>query len=567
MESFDFGTFELSERELSLAGLEVASEQINARRLSAKLVQEVVEAWPAGTPLDNAANHERLPELYRALSTVLEDPDYVRLSLYLPFEILEPPAISSLSADYYRFRESYLHSWRTCLYMSDVEANFINGDVLEFNLREQDPPRVIKALQIAPKLIDIGLISMEELKDTIISMDHLKYYDASSVVDTIKNPNSPSSNTLVGSIGGRNTEMAASEHLECNEVTSPARARWLVAESRELEISRLADSIANSILQNPNSIQALKDLASLVDAGIHCQGLDKEAVIESIPRALMAIPGEDLDEEVCLNGILILLSSLLNQANFRTRAVRSLLKMNYLGLASKELLMGIGVNVPNLTGEYIENFKLMEDEALLIEGLISAIEEDEYLSRRIMPTFIVLGSRIKGYGDGESDIDISVFIKPGTPHSEKNVIRSRLKTTFANCGIQDQPIEVWLDISGQYLRVHDFEDYDYHIAYSHWSHLFFNGVWVGDSETTEPFATKIIAPYLRESDELKRSMYIERLEQDSLQYRLLHKGYYRLRPRAIDPMMDSHDDSAFWDPGFRRLATILFMKRVFIPKV
>jgi hypothetical protein len=68
-----------------------------------------------------------------------------------------------------------------------------------------------------------------------------------------------------------------------------------------------------------------------------------------------------------------------------------------------------------------------------------------------------------------------------------------------------------------------------------------------------------------------RMVWLGELERDVLQYRLMHKGYRRFFPprggidrfraQGLDP------ESVFWDSGYRRLATKLFVSRVFLPQL
>ena len=65
--------------------------------------------------------------------------------------------------------------------------------------------------------------------------------------------------------------------------------------------------------------------------------------------------------------------------------------------------------------------------------------------------------------------------------------------------------------------------------------------------------------------------WLEEMERDSLQYRLLHKGFERYFP-IQSPMNTVHGhaidgQSAFYDSRYRRIATELFIRRVFLPQL
>lgn len=68
----------------------------------------------------------------------------------------------------------------------------------------------------------------------------------------------------------------------------------------------------------------------------------------------------------------------------------------------------------------------------------------------------------------------------------------------------------------------------------------------------------------------ERYVALRRLEQDALQYRLMHKGYeYHYAVRADDvtlPQDGIDSGSTFWDEGYRTLATRLFAEKVRLPE-
>lgn len=142
------------------------------------------------------------------------------------------------------------------------------------------------------------------------------------------------------------------------------------------------------------------------------------------------------------------------------------------------------------------------------------------------PQDIVLvgGSRLKGYGVADSDFDVfslkelknSAEMYAGSPHA---------------------------------------------------AHLYFNSVWVGGDGVTNLFeiaAEQVKAYY--DTPDRRRS--IERLESDLLQYRLLHKGYQRFTGECnslAKGYPDLDGDCPFYNEGYRKVATELFAKYVFIP--
>lgn len=151
----------------------------------------------------------------------------------------------------------------------------------------------------------------------------------------------------------------------------------------------------------------------------------------------------------------------------------------------------------------------------------------EKVQAKLEPREIVLvgGSRLKGYGVAGSDLDVF-----------------SLERLEANK--------------------------EMHAGSPHAAHLYFNSIWIGGDRVTnllEVAMEKAEAYYSVPN----RRMSIERLESDLLQYRLLHKGYQRFTGSCnslAKGYPDLDGDCPFYDEGYRKIATELFVKYVFIPK-
>ncbi len=158
-----------------------------------------------------------------------------------------------------------------------------------------------------------------------------------------------------------------------------------------------------------------------------------------------------------------------------------------------------------------------------IEAFMDVLET---IQRALGPKEIVLvgGSRLKGYGTTLSDLDIFRLeeldrdpeMKAGNPHA---------------------------------------------------THIHYNTLWLGGNEVDDlsKIATDYATVYFGSP---KRRFAIERIESDLLQYRLLHKGFVRFYGGHDSiaknyPEMDGN--CPFYDDKYRRIATELFVKYVFIP--
>lgn len=163
-----------------------------------------------------------------------------------------------------------------------------------------------------------------------------------------------------------------------------------------------------------------------------------------------------------------------------------------------------------------------------IPSLESQLEE---IASKLLPSEIVLigGSQLKGYGTVNSDLDIWTLqqleldsrFRPGSPHA---------------------------------------------------THIYFDAIWLGGeavADRLESIADQFTGVYTKITEfnsytDVKRQA-IERLENDLLQYRLLHKGFARftgIDEFLVPPEMDG--DCPFYTDKYRRIATMLYAKYVWL---
>lgn len=160
-------------------------------------------------------------------------------------------------------------------------------------------------------------------------------------------------------------------------------------------------------------------------------------------------------------------------------------------------------------------------------NLPSLVRDLEKVQSELKPHDMVLvgGSRLKGYGVSDSDLDV-----------------------FSLKGLENNK--------------------EMRAGSPHAAHLYFNSIWIGGDGVMDllKVAMKKAEAYYDTPD---RRRSIERLESDLLQYRLLHKGYQRFmrgRNSLAEGYSDLDGDCPFYDEGYRKVATELFVKYVFIPK-
>jgi hypothetical protein len=554
----------------------------------------VFESLPsATTTLEEAVETGRLwpsqvAKLYNQLSGLLDDSDYRRLALYLPFEFLPrkswSPPEETLREAAERFRQAYVSAWESLLYVKDVRANFVDGDVLEVEQRTKDLPRVIKAVHLIPQLVDKGMLDISDVNELAArSEDGVLKNSIADILPVIYEshllqkaqtaPDKPESKakdpqTLREKINKLKIDINAAVY---DDGITEKRKAWLRYKQTQEGINTLADELSGAILSGDLSDGTIAELLTYED-----DNLAQQVVIEAVQRSIEDIISTDPERaqsifEQYKECVPVLWAN-------GNQSIRQLLKKSFrrlyrLGILSEEQLTDYGIGLPDLSGALSRNLELITGEIDEIRKAASQIEADPELSSLIYPVFLVYGSKLKGYGDQEGDVDLAVFIKPGTAVEEKERLRQLLKDVGS---IDDGVTEFWLEEHGDQLKVHDFEDYDAKTAESYWSHVLFGAAWVGNPEVIDELQQKIFPAYFYETDEIihgheARRLWLEEMERDILQYRLMHRGYEQHYPRVngladqYPESMDGH--SMFWDSGYRQLATKLFIDKVFLPKL
>jgi hypothetical protein len=217
-------------------------------------------------------------------------------------------------------------------------------------------------------------------------------------------------------------------------------------------------------------------------------------------------------------------------------------------------------------------FKFSEKGFGQILEAVKVIRENPDLSHSLYPGFLVFGSRVKGYGDDLSDLDVAVFFKPEARQEEKNEAIVRLSRIPGLSGVKLSHYQVEED-SGEYRFRNPQEES--RISYGEEQlHFFFGGAWVTCNPEFIKIRDSLVKNYLElprfeDQREAVRRRILGHLELDVLQYRLMHKGYRKFYPLVRRNATQNSDlidfNSDFWDPGFRRVATKLFLAKVFLP--
>lgn len=564
------------------------AQQLEAHREVSRHLDEVLECLPGPTTtLESAIKQGYLTEsqvekLYLYLSDLLANQDYTRLALYLPFEFLPDktwsPSSESLRRAIERFKAAYIKAWESLLIVQDVRANFVDGDVLEVEQRTTDLPRVVKAGHLIPKLVEKGLLDIPEVLDLLEETRHpvlkssigeaLQVLQGDSE-DIAAQPKEISFAALRQSLD----EVQAQLDSEDFRGLTQKRIAWIKYKRIQAQIDTLAQEVSTSIKLDILPEETIANILSY-----EADNLTTRVLIEGIQKA---IESAGLDEPQRAGALYDKYHAALwelwetDDPEVKNLLVKSFRRLYPLGLVDSQQLAEVGITLPALSGNLSANLELIPEQIDHIKNLVAVVEADPELSSLIYPAFLVYGSRLKGYGEANADIDLGVFVKPGTAPEERTRLRQLLGGLFGE-DEKDGAIEFWLDELGEQLKVHDFTDMDALRGDSSWAHTLFNAAWVGNTEVVSELRQKVLSPYFYETEQTiygreARGLWLEEIERDTLQYRLMHLGYQRHYPAAggINSLHagDIDGKSMFWDSGYRQMATKLFIEKVFLPKI
>lgn len=462
-------------------------------------------------------------DFFDALSNIISDEDYSRLILYLPFEFIPDNqkkfSNQKLTSSINQFRDKYLQAWKKLLKVNDIRANFVDGNVVESRLRKNDPPRICKAIHLAPELIKKGLIKKEDL-DEIYQEAEDETLKA-TIAQTIYFQKVPKNSTTP------------------TETISDDRRLWLESENKNQKILAEAKDIKTKILNGDNFEEK-----------------DGEVVIEGIRTAIEEIFLTDKDKSIELfKSYRSDLSNYISNDQTKNRAIKAFNHFYRLGLIDDDGLNKLGIKITNLSGKFSENLSLVTPQIEKIKKIITEIKSDTELKDSILPVFLTGGSRTKGYGTFNSDTDIVIFAqKEPSDESKKKIF-----DLFSKYKIKDRPVFFHLNRNKDGFGLIDSEN---RIASC------LNCFWVGNKKDITETLNALFPSFFNDSD--LRKLYFENMERDLLQYRLMHRGYENHFPvfkNRFSNKSEIDGSSVFWDTGYRRLATRLFINNIFLPKI
>lgn len=597
------------------------NEQIeNRKKLNDRLDKIISNLPQPDISLEDAISKEyiteqEVAELYNSLSELLEESnDYERVILYLPFEFIPndtwEPKSAELDKAIKRFKYIYKFAWENMLTVHDVRANFNTGDILEEEVATGNLPRVVKAAHLSPQLIKKGIINIKEVleliesrKDKILTHSFADTLPVLSDMGLISNEEIKRLNTnsdpyikskfeLINlpldkadddlsienfdllSIQERiNKELEEISKKDYHNITE-RRKKWLKSEEKRKIIENAGKNISAAILNHQLTEKSIDNFLSSQSSAEY-----KQALIEGIRQSIESLEKNDKDiAKKLYDEYSDLLTSIWhnNIPELQDSITKTFCRLNGLGIVSDEQLNSLGIQIPELSGSLSENLDSIKNEIDQLKDILCLIEDDAEISKYIYPIATIFGSRLKGYGSKDSDIDIGIFIRPETSFKDKDKVRSLIDKFFGDKIKNSEIKEIWLKDEKDTLSIQNFGKEDEKIGDNLWTHVLFGAAWEGNPSEVNELRGKVLVPYMQETDEKiqganARDRYLESIERDILQYRLMHKGYEKYHPSyggINTPHKDQIDGgSIFWDSGYRQKATQLFAQKVFIPKI
>ena len=563
---------------------------------------------------------EKATDMYNKLSALLEnDPYNNRMVLYFPFELLPQKDFENenkeLSQSINDFLNIYMKKWRELLSVHDFRASFIDGDLLEPELRDGPHEKVNKAAHLIPIIVkknllrfsevikimensddkvlknsiadtlpllnDMGLISENDFKLILNSKETLvrnMYPIIKANESNIDNKNIDKNTYDKNWLSGINTEMEkdlsqSEEKIGKFSNYTKERTAWFKQENLKGLINKYSDGLFKGVEDNFLSLDDIKEWLA-----VNKTSTPKQIAIDGIRKYIENKATVSLKEsQQSLEEFESILQGLQNESisEIQDSLISTWTRLASIGVIDDEYIDKNNIQILKIDSPlFSDSKKETIEEIAYISKITESIENNAELNKYIYPISIVYGSKIKGYGTKNSDTDIAIFIKPNVSNDEKINIRKLIKETFAEKNINGKALEFWLENEKDGLQIKDFEESDDRQASSATVSVLLEGAWCGKKEAIKELYEKLLPGFLYSQDKKisgidAHKIWMRELERDTLQYRLLHKGYARLNVEQggikTKNTKDIDGNSMFWDSGYRRLATKLFITKVFLP--
>jgi hypothetical protein len=602
---------------LDCAADNACKHQIQERRIAKESLEAVLAHLPQpDITLEQALEKKLVTEdeiihLQNSLSSVMNNPDYRRIILYLPFQFLmDPQNIShaQLKASSEQFKQTYIHAWKSLLTTHDVRANFVDGDVLEVEKRQHDLPRVVKAAHLIPFLIQNEYLNFEEVltiynqtEDPVLrhsiadtlpvlvdmhlidtgDLDWIVYRDTyvQQKIKSIQAPRpietqhaAPLPQLTSTDLAQQLATTVAQIDSEVIPGTTPKRASWLRQEKKRVLVDTTSNDLQKYLAHHQLDTSLLTTLAEHTTVMQHVliEALRKATEERAHTQPNTARAFYATYEQPVLH--------LWKQCAPDTKDVlqKMFFRLQSLNVITEDQLNQLGLKRPALAGPFSKNLENMRQEIADTNHIALEMANSPELAPYVFPVILLFGSKLKGYGSSTADTDWALFVKPDIAKNQADTLHQKLHNFFSHYPHinASEIIQFWLEKKDQQLTIRDNINGAY-VGKKWWTHVLFGAVWEGDPRSINEIKRHLLPSYFNNQqphihDREARGLYLEELERDTLQYRLMHKGYAKFFPEyggLTTPHADHVDGhSIFWDSGYRQLATQLFINRVFLPK-
>lgn len=567
--------------------------------LTAVYAQGLGEDMPLSQArVEGVISYDQVEEVFGELvSFFTVDVDHIRLLMYLPEQLL-PDLRQEMTTDTEKeWARVCKEAWIRLLFEREPRANFVDGDILEPALGE--PENVRKAGHLTPWMIGRKLVEVEEIVELMnVCGDEELVYSLLEGLIVARN------NYLVDDIAWEKVLLVTSKYpsakylLTQSEVdTSSADYEFdLGTELQKIDEYLDSDSwyvrkvSAGRIAWERKMLtEKAYDIAADLQAERYFQDQEFDQVVELIShdpqlgiRVLTMLVGKLAQEDVERAKEMVwsyqsYLNGLWRAGGQEDQKVISQGLHHWLrwGIVSSEYIKQVGLQVRELDTPLNEAYI---DESVVVgwsRHIAEKIESHPILSKYLYPTFVIVGSEAKGQALIGADVDGGIVFRPETNECDREMIM-QLLFELPEMKKVERPVEFWIsrDEKGYGLKCMPQEMRAAMRPYQ--IHFLINGIWVSNESEVFRVREDLLRKYLNlerfgeTKDEVRRLM-LRQLEYDAVQFRMLHKVFGQLYPQRkrdwtwYSDLIDGKSD--YWNPEYRRIATLWFLSRVFLPRV
>ncbi|MFA6184645.1 MAG: nucleotidyltransferase domain-containing protein [Candidatus Shapirobacteria bacterium] len=501
--------------------------------------------------------NEDLIDIYDGLGKFIEEDveNNSRIILYLPSQLL-PNMEKEINGEILRksrkkFSEVYKKSWIRLLFEEDWRADFVDGDILEAGLGEPVPVR--KVAHLVSDILEKKIIDYEEIKKIVNVCDDenlkINLTEGLIVAADKKIVNFDFDEKLVDKLFD-----LQKPKIDKSFIISRARIRWENQVKKEKETEKKSEVICQKIIDGEIEFSEINEIAEIV--GIFKAGEKINLIEKYLP--------------------LVYDCWIKNKNIFENDIKSGLSHWKNLGIISDEVLEKFKTKLPEFNQLMaIKTKEMVKKDFEIFREAVIKIKEDGELMKYIYPTFLVFGSRVKGYAGVEADIDAAIFFRPETTFERREEILERLHQKIPALKTVEKILEYWIDKKDEKFGFKNPEQNGKIIGVKE-IHIFWNGIWISSNNEFKKISQDITKKYLnleRFGKQKKTiiTVFLLKLEMDIIQNRFMHKGYRYFYPSKKSKGTVHSDlidwQSDFWEPEFRRIATQLFLSRVFLPEI